>query len=101
MGVWYEDQPAGESESERPDAGVAPRSDRRGKVAISLAILMALMFSKYFYLASLKSYYTFYLINKFHSRCRARRCICSCFWARWRRGRLSAARSATGSGASM
>jgi FSR family fosmidomycin resistance protein-like MFS transporter len=29
-------------------------------------ILAALIFSKYFYLASLSSYYTFYLINKFH-----------------------------------
>ena len=27
---------------------------------------MALVFSKYFYLSSLTSYYTFYLINKFH-----------------------------------
>jgi FSR family fosmidomycin resistance protein-like MFS transporter len=36
------------------------------KVGISIAILMALIFSKYFYLASLTSYYTFYLISKFH-----------------------------------
>ena len=36
------------------------------KVAYSIAILMALMFSKYIYLASLTSYYTFYLMNKFH-----------------------------------
>jgi FSR family fosmidomycin resistance protein-like MFS transporter len=35
-------------------------------VAWSIAILCALLFSKYFYLASLTSYYTFYLINKFH-----------------------------------
>jgi len=38
----------------------------RGKVRFALAILMALLFSKYFYLASLTSYYAFYLINKFH-----------------------------------
>jgi FSR family fosmidomycin resistance protein-like MFS transporter len=36
------------------------------KVAYCIAILMALMFSKYIYLASLSSYYTFYLMNKFH-----------------------------------
>jgi FSR family fosmidomycin resistance protein-like MFS transporter len=36
------------------------------KVAFSMAILIALIFSKYFYLASLGSYYTFYLIAKFH-----------------------------------
>jgi len=35
-------------------------------IAFSIAILAALVFSKYFYLASLGSYYTFYLINKFH-----------------------------------
>ena len=33
---------------------------------MSLAVLVALMFSKYVYLASLNSYYTFYLISKFH-----------------------------------
>jgi FSR family fosmidomycin resistance protein-like MFS transporter len=31
-----------------------------------MAILGALIFSKYFYLASLSSYYTFYLMQKFH-----------------------------------
>jgi FSR family fosmidomycin resistance protein-like MFS transporter len=36
------------------------------RVAVSIAILIALIFSKYFYLASLTSYYTFYLIQKFH-----------------------------------
>jgi MFS transporter, FSR family, fosmidomycin resistance protein len=36
------------------------------KIAFCLAILTALMFSKYFYMASLMSYYTFYLIHKFH-----------------------------------
>jgi FSR family fosmidomycin resistance protein-like MFS transporter len=37
----------------------------RRKVVISLGILIALVFSKYFYLVSLTSYYTFYLISKF------------------------------------
>lgn len=31
----------------------------------SLAVLLVLIFSKYFYLASISSYYTFYLIDKF------------------------------------
>lgn len=35
------------------------------KVAFSLGILIVLIFSKYIYLASLTSYYTFYLIQKF------------------------------------
>lgn len=37
----------------------------RGKVAWALAVLVALIFSKYFYLISLTNYYTFYLMNKF------------------------------------
>jgi len=36
------------------------------KIAFCMGILVALMFSKYFYLASLMSYYTFYLMHKFH-----------------------------------
>ena len=37
------------------------------KVAFSLGILIVLIFSKYIYLASLTSYYTFYLIQKFYN----------------------------------
>jgi MFS transporter, FSR family, fosmidomycin resistance protein len=37
----------------------------RKKVALAVAVLMALIFSKYFYLASFSSYYTFFLISKF------------------------------------
>jgi len=37
----------------------------RRRVAFALATLLVLIFSKYFYLASLNSYYTFYLIDKF------------------------------------
>jgi FSR family fosmidomycin resistance protein-like MFS transporter len=36
------------------------------RIIASIGILMALLFSKFVYLASLTSYYTFYLINKFH-----------------------------------
>ncbi|WP_367873078.1 MFS transporter [Luteolibacter sp. Populi] len=38
----------------------------RRTVAIALSVLVALTFSKYVYLASLTSYYTFYLIDRFH-----------------------------------
>ena len=40
---------------------LAPR-----KIKLAMAVLMALVFSKYIYLASLTSYYTFFLISKFH-----------------------------------
>lgn len=38
----------------------------RRTVIFSLVILALLIFSKYFYLASMSSYYTFYLIDRFH-----------------------------------
>ena len=38
----------------------------RGRVFSAIAVLIALVFSKYFYLASFTSYYTFYLITRFH-----------------------------------
>jgi FSR family fosmidomycin resistance protein-like MFS transporter len=37
----------------------------RRRIAVTVAILLVLIFSKYFYLASLGSYYTFYLMDKF------------------------------------
>jgi len=36
-----------------------------GKVAGAILVLLALIFSKYFYLTSLTSYYTFYLMHKY------------------------------------
>ena len=48
-------------------SATAPTSDLpRAIVVRSLAILVVLLFSKTFYLASLNSYYTFYLIQTFH-----------------------------------
>jgi FSR family fosmidomycin resistance protein-like MFS transporter len=38
----------------------------RGKIAMAVTVLLTLIFSKYFYLASINTYYTFYLIGKFH-----------------------------------
>jgi FSR family fosmidomycin resistance protein-like MFS transporter len=43
----------------------------REKVGRSMAILLSLVFSKHVYLASLTSYYTFYLIERFHLSVRA------------------------------
>src|ERR1700723_2824047 len=36
------------------------------KVVVGITILIALVFSKFFYLASITSYYTFYLMARFH-----------------------------------
>lgn len=64
VGKWYRKEGIvshAEAKNARP-----PAHFTRRKVAFSVAILIALIFSKYFYLASLSSYYTFYLITKFH-----------------------------------
>jgi FSR family fosmidomycin resistance protein-like MFS transporter len=47
-------------------ASGVPRPAQRGHVALGISVLLALVFSKYFYLASITSYYTFYLIDQFH-----------------------------------
>jgi FSR family fosmidomycin resistance protein-like MFS transporter len=47
------------------------------KIRASIAVLLALMFSKFFYLASIGSYYEFYLIGKFNlSVLNAQYCLC-------------------------
>jgi FSR family fosmidomycin resistance protein-like MFS transporter len=64
VGRWYKERrPSGVS---RSPIGAASSSSPTTRVRISLAILGALIFSKYVYLASLNSYYTFYLISRFH-----------------------------------
>jgi FSR family fosmidomycin resistance protein-like MFS transporter len=47
-------------------AAGAHAAPTRRQVTIAISVLLALIFSKYFYLASLTSYYTFYLITRFH-----------------------------------
>ncbi len=44
----------------------AHASGQRRPVAFAMTILVTLLFSKYFYLASLTNYYTFFLMGKFH-----------------------------------
>jgi len=65
VGRWYRGKVAsrhGRAGHRRPEA--EGLSDWR--VAVSVVILLALIFSKFFYLAGMTSYYTFYLIDKFH-----------------------------------
>jgi FSR family fosmidomycin resistance protein-like MFS transporter len=66
IGDWYRRQ-QGLSLGKLAAHGARDRVTRlTRKVGWALAILVALVFSKYFYLTSLSSYYTFYLISKFH-----------------------------------
>ncbi len=65
VGRWYKKnmhtikQKKGRFENENP---LLPKR----KIILSLLILIVLIFSKYFYLASMVSYLTFYMIEKFH-----------------------------------
>ena len=62
IGVWYREQiPA----QRKKQASAARASLPRKTIARSMAVLAVLIFSKYFYMASLSSYYTFYLMEKF------------------------------------
>ncbi|QIC17759.1 MFS transporter [Providencia vermicola] len=60
---WYKQQHR--AVSKKPVSHVEINILPRKAVIGSLAILLILIFSKYFYLASISSYYTFYLIEKF------------------------------------
>ena len=49
----------------RADAGQGHPTLSPGQVRLALGVLIVLIFSKYVYLASISSYYTFYLIHHF------------------------------------
>lgn len=65
IGAWY-----------KANRSILTRTNKHGvnaglnltskKIAMTIAVLIALIFSKFFYLSSLTSYYTFYLIGRFH-----------------------------------
>ena len=64
IGVWYAAQiPLQRKGPARASVGGTPLPRRT--IVVTIAILGALIFSKYFYMASLSSYYTFYLMQKF------------------------------------
>jgi FSR family fosmidomycin resistance protein-like MFS transporter len=69
VGGWYARQRVplrhvarGRAESVAPRASALPRR----QVALAVGVLVALLFSKNVYSASLSSYYTLYLMDKFH-----------------------------------
>jgi len=65
VGAWYKRRTIAVAAAPVPAAPTQSLLSSR-RVGISLAVLMALVFSKYVYLASLGSYYTFFLMSKFH-----------------------------------
>ncbi|HLY20613.1 MAG TPA: MFS transporter [Bryobacteraceae bacterium] len=70
VGTWYKGHGAVRATSAAALHSPTLQLSRR-KVALSLGVLMALVFSKYFYLASLTSYYIFFLMSRFHLPVRA------------------------------
>lgn len=65
IGKWYK-QNTNRIKSKKTRTISADNHLPKSKIALSIAILLVLIFSKYFYMASMTSYYTFYLIDKFH-----------------------------------
>jgi MFS transporter, FSR family, fosmidomycin resistance protein len=64
VGRWYQERLA--DAAGRGLQQVTARETTSGmKVAFPLCILLLLMFSKFFYLASMTSYYTFYMMHRF------------------------------------
>ena len=65
VGHWYKRKAAAKPRAGAIHTahGAIPSSKR---VIVSIAVLAALVFSKYIYLVSLSNYYTFYLMSKFH-----------------------------------
>lgn len=63
IGQWYRVHLVQKSAQKEPVEG--PHLSRK-RILFSLGILLVLIFSKYFYMASMTSYFTFFLIDKFH-----------------------------------
>ena len=61
---WY--QSHRKARKAKPKADYVPPQLTKRQVVVALLVLLALIFSKFFYTESLRSYYTFYLIDRFH-----------------------------------
>jgi FSR family fosmidomycin resistance protein-like MFS transporter len=65
IGNWYRENMHRLKPKAAAHGDFVPIKLSRGKVAWAIAVLIVLVFSKYFYLISLTNYYTFYTIHKF------------------------------------
>jgi MFS transporter, FSR family, fosmidomycin resistance protein len=65
VGRWYQSHLTTLKQKNNLSHSDSPVFSRR-RIVFSILILVVLIFSKYFYLASMVSYFTFYLIEKFH-----------------------------------
>jgi FSR family fosmidomycin resistance protein-like MFS transporter len=65
VGMWYRARLRARAAQKAVVSAGAPLGLPRRKVVFAVFVLLCLIFSKYFYLVSLSSYYTFYLIDRF------------------------------------
>ncbi|RZK44127.1 MAG: MFS transporter [Pedobacter sp.] len=65
VGNWYKGYLVRLKERAKNQAQAVANNLPRKKVVLAICILLILIFSKYFYMASLTSYFTFYMIQKF------------------------------------
>jgi len=67
VGHWYRKRLACIA-ADRKESGAETETTglSRGRVTGAIGVLLILIFSKFFYLASMVSYYTFFLIHRFH-----------------------------------
>ena len=65
IGAWYQNHLTLRAAGKGPKSIEEPHNLSKGKVTMSMTILLLLIFSKYFYMTSMTSYFTFFLIDKF------------------------------------
>lgn len=65
VGNWYKAYIFNLQSKKTAQVRVQQHSFSRNKVIMAIVILLVLIFSKYFYMASISSYFTFYVIHKF------------------------------------
>lgn len=66
IAIWYSDQMVLKQQNKVGPEKITTQHLSKNRIIFSLIILLVLIFSKYFYLTSITSYYTFFLIDKFH-----------------------------------
>lgn len=65
IGTWYKQHRAATHKRAARHATAVTAPLPSAKIALALGVLLALIFSKFFYTAGLTNYYTFYLIDRF------------------------------------
>jgi FSR family fosmidomycin resistance protein-like MFS transporter len=65
VGTWYRGTGAASVGVKRRSTAVLHPAVTSRQAAVAVALLLALIFSKHLYMASMSSYYTFYLIDRF------------------------------------